>query len=108
MAPAQLSLPGAAARKAVLPMHDHPSLSDLKADKARREHDVLTLLLESTSDWPWSVAEVSRVVGDDVLAFDAIVGLHAAGLVHRSREFVFPTRAAARLHELAARSAERG
>jgi hypothetical protein len=30
----------------------------------------------------------------------ALVSLHAAGLVHRCREFVFPTRAAARFHQL--------
>ena len=33
-------------------------------------------------------------------AEDAIVGLNAAGLVHRIHEFVFPTRPAARFNQL--------
>ncbi len=81
-------------------MHDHPSPSALQADKAQREYTVLALLLEPGASWPWSVKEIAQATGDDVLAFDAIESLHAAGLVHRSREFVFPTRAAARFREI--------
>ena len=57
-------------------------------------------MLDSRSGWPWSVEEVARVLGDEVLAFDAITGLHAAGLVNRSGQLVCPSRAAARFREL--------
>jgi len=81
-------------------MQDHSSLSVLKLEKDRRERDVLESLLESRSGWPLSVKEIALMVGDDVLAVEAVAGLHASGLVHRNEEFVFPTRAAARYHEL--------
>ena len=61
---------------------------------------MLTLLLLSGPPAPWSVQEIAQAIGSELAAEDAIVGLHAAGLVHRIHEFVFPTRPAARFKQL--------
>jgi hypothetical protein len=48
----------------------------------------------------WSVTEVAQAIGNEIDALDALVGLHAAGLIHRCHEFVFVTRPAVRLTRL--------
>jgi hypothetical protein len=72
-------------------------------DLAQVEDDmdkgVLELLLHSPQ-WPWSVEEVGREVGDRLAAEDAVSRLNRAGLAHRHGEFVFPTRAAIRAVQL--------
>jgi hypothetical protein len=65
------------------------------------ERVVLALLLEPGCRAPWSVAELGREIGSEPRAANAVVGLHAAGLVHRLNEFVWASRSAARFHELA-------
>jgi hypothetical protein len=65
------------------------------------ERVVLALLLEPGCRGPWSVAELGREIGSEPLAAEAVVGLHAAGLVQRAHDFVWPSRSAARFHELA-------
>jgi hypothetical protein len=47
-----------------------------------------------------SLWEIAQAIGSEPAAEDAIVGLRAAGLVHRFGEFVFPTRPAARFDQL--------
>lgn len=64
------------------------------------ERVVLALLLSSEGPGLWSVGELAQEVGSEVRAVDAVVGLHAAGLVHRCGEFVFVARAAARFGRL--------
>jgi hypothetical protein len=64
------------------------------------EREVLALLLESGLSGPWSVWELGLQFGSEVAAADAVMRLHAAGLVHLCHEFVWPTRAAARSHQL--------
>jgi hypothetical protein len=81
-------------------MQDQPTRRSPAADMDQVEHVVLSLLLNSEPVGLWSVAEVSRALGSEIATEDAIVGLHAAGLVHRCHEFVFPTRPAVRLGEL--------
>ena len=81
-------------------MQDQPSRRDPAADLDQVEHVVLTLLLLSDPPAPWSVREIGQAVGSEFAAEDAIVGLHASGLVHRFGEFVFPTRPAARFNQL--------
>ena len=65
------------------------------------EREVLALLLESRLPGPWSVWELGLQLGSEVAAADAVMRLHAAGLVHLCHEFVWPTRPAARSHQLA-------
>jgi hypothetical protein len=48
----------------------------------------------------WSHDEIARAIGDPVVAVDAVDALHAAGLLQRVGDFVFPTRAAARYRRL--------
>jgi hypothetical protein len=50
--------------------------------------------------WPWSVQELAREIGNEVDAVDSVGRLVRRGLLHRSGEFVFPTRAARSAHEL--------
>jgi len=77
--------------------------SDTRPSIAEREwasdKTVLELLLNS-QQWPWSVEEVGRELGDRVDAEDAVGRLRGAGLVHRLDGFVFPTRAAIHAVEL--------
>jgi hypothetical protein len=61
---------------------------------------VLALLLDPECRVPWSVAELAREVGCESAAGEAVVGLHAAGLVHRCGGFVWPSRAASRFCQL--------
>ncbi len=82
-------------------MQDQPICKLAGDEPADTERNVLCLLLESPTPGPWSVDELTRELGNDLLAVDAIVGLHAAGLVHRCHELVFPTRAAVRFNEIA-------
>ena len=65
------------------------------------ERAVLALLLECKNPGPWSVGELAREVGGELETTDAVARLHAVGLVHRCHEFVWASRPAARLHELA-------
>lgn len=60
---------------------------------------VLTLLLDGHAGL-WSVDEVAREIGDP-LAGDSLARLYGAGLVHRCGEFVFATRAAVRVAQIA-------
>jgi hypothetical protein len=64
------------------------------------EFVVLALLLDPDSPGPWAVAELAREVGCELSAADAVVRLHAAGLVHLNRELVFASRPAARFGKL--------
>jgi hypothetical protein len=67
----------------------------------RTEKRALTLLLEDRL--PWSLAELTRELGDptdDRDAADAITALASAGLIHRIGEFAFPSHAARRADEL--------
>jgi predicted transcriptional regulator len=61
---------------------------------------VLALLLRPGGPALWSVAELARELGCELATAEAVVRLHAAGLVHRREEFVWPTRAASRFCQL--------
>jgi hypothetical protein len=65
---------------------------------------VLSLLLDPNVHGPWSVLEIGQELGDRVEAEDAVASLHAAGLLHRCHDRVFPTGAAARCMRLADRA----
>ena len=84
-------------------MQDQPTrphaADDLELDQV--EWVVLDMLLADHSPVLWSVRELGVALGSELAAQDAVVALHAAGLVHRFGEFVFPTRPAARFSELA-------
>jgi hypothetical protein len=73
--------------------------SNLSGDE-HREGDALALLLDPRLPWLWSMAELARELGGDLLAADAVTGLYVAGLVHRCGEFVFASRAAVHLSRL--------
>lgn len=64
------------------------------------EFVVLALLLDRECSGPWSVQELAREVGCELLAADAVVRLCAAGLAHRVGEFAWPSRAASRFSQL--------
>jgi predicted transcriptional regulator len=64
-----------------------PAEEDGQTDSA-----VLALLLYSDSQRPWAVEEIEREIGRDT--DDSLARLYGAGLVHRLKRFVWPTRAA--------------
>jgi hypothetical protein len=61
--------------------------------------EVLHLLLSEPS-WPWHLDELSRELGSQHRAVDAVGRLVASGLLHRQGDFVFPTRSARRASAL--------
>ncbi|HLM87249.1 MAG TPA: hypothetical protein VK272_13790 [Solirubrobacteraceae bacterium] len=61
---------------------------------------VLALLLDPDWSGGWSLAELAREVGCEITAAEAVVRLHAAGLVHRVGELVFAARPAVRFCQL--------
>jgi hypothetical protein len=72
-------------------------------DEERAEKGILSLLLASDSQRPWSIAELERERGEHLEhlgTVDAVASLHAAGLIHHCEEFVFATRAAVRMDDL--------
>jgi predicted transcriptional regulator len=81
-------------------MHHEPNPPGDRMAPECIERLVLTLLLGPRSHGPWTAEELGRELGDEVAAVDAVVSLHAAGLVHRCRQLVFPSRSAARCFEL--------
>jgi hypothetical protein len=81
-------------------MPDHRS-RDLGAADDDLERSVLALLLESKHPGPWSVHELARELGGELHTADAVARLHCVGLLHRCDDYAWPTRAAARFHQLA-------
>ena len=82
-------------------MEDKPRPTDTDRDPEGAERVVLSLLLDPNVHGPWSVSEIGQELGDHVDGEDVVASLLAAGLVHRCRDLVFPTRAAARCFRLA-------
>ena len=81
-------------------MQDDPTHEACPLEASRCEAIVMLMLLHAGHRWPWSRAEVARELGDELLATEAVAGLHAAGLVHRCGELVLPSRPAARMQQL--------
>ncbi len=68
---------------------------------------VLYVLLTGGGSGTCSIGELALEVDDRDAAELAVVGLHAAGLVHGLEGFVFATHAAVRFHELQFRTGTR-
>jgi hypothetical protein len=85
-------------------MHDEPTRGRPLRDPDRTHMLVMQALLGGGHPWPWSVRELALELEDqlhdELLVPDAVVALQAAGLIHRIGAFVWPTRAAARMHEI--------
>lgn len=71
----------------------------------QREKTALNLLLAEEHDYPWSVEELVRMIGErlGLDTVDAVRRREAAGLLHRIGEFVFPTLATRRADDLGGR-----
>lgn len=70
------------------------------AEAEDRAHGAILGLLLDDPCAPWSVDELARALKSEVEAVDGVANLHAAGLLHRCGELVFPTRAAIRANEV--------
>lgn len=65
------------------------------------EAGILSLLLDMESGCIWSVEELMRELSAPQLeVLDGLASLEGAGLVHRSGDFVFASRAASRFDRL--------
>jgi hypothetical protein len=65
------------------------------------EAAILSLLLDVESGCIWSVDELVRELSASRMeVLDGVASLRGAGLIHRSGEFVFATRAASRFDRL--------
>jgi hypothetical protein len=73
---------------------------DSTTNEQHSELVVLTLLLDGSGPWLWSLDELARELGEDLRTADAVASLCAAGLVHRCEQFVFATRASRRFSYL--------
>ena len=62
---------------------------------------ILTVLLASDAQRPWSEEEVAREIEDPIAAADGLKRLARGGLVHRLNGFVFASRAAQVAEEIA-------
>jgi hypothetical protein len=80
-------------------IHDEISRTDVNEEE-RVEAAIIGLLLDATVVGPWSVEELTRELGDPLAVGDAVGSLHAVGLIHRSGDLIFPTRAAIRAHRI--------
>jgi hypothetical protein len=77
------------------------SVVDVAEQDDRIDRALLGLLLRSGPHGLWSLEELGREIGDSLYVQDAVNRLHGQGLIHRLGDFVFVTRAAARVEELA-------
>jgi hypothetical protein len=82
-------------------MHEEPNPRRRDGDADVIQRLVMTLLLDPESHGPWTPQELSRELGSEIMALDAVTSLHAAGLVHLCGDLVFPSRPAARCFEIA-------
>ncbi|HEY7831167.1 MAG TPA: hypothetical protein VIC06_11445 [Solirubrobacteraceae bacterium] len=65
-----------------------------------RDSGLLDRMLLDSPSYPWSLGEIARELQSVYRAEDSINRLVAAGLVHSSDGFVWPTRAARRASEI--------
>jgi hypothetical protein len=79
----------------------HETNRPLSEEDLRTQQAVLAMLVAPDARRPWSIAEVEREIGEGETTTDALTHLYAAGLIHRSGEFVFATRAAIHSDRLA-------
>jgi hypothetical protein len=81
-------------------MPDQSNPPCVAAGLDRSERAVLFLLMDPAAPDLWSVTEVGQALGSEVDAIEALLRLHAAGLIHRCHEFVFVTRSTLRITQL--------
>jgi hypothetical protein len=81
-------------------MPDQSNPPGVAAELDRSERAILFLLMDPDAPDLWSVSEVAQALGNEVEALEALVSLHAAGLIHRCHEFVFVTHSTVRLTRL--------
>jgi hypothetical protein len=74
-------------------MHGERISSPAPEQDSQIDRVVMALLLDQYQGL-WRADEIAREIGDDVEVEDSLARLHAAGLVHRLEDFVFPTVAA--------------
>jgi hypothetical protein len=72
-----------------MPEERTPSIAE---EDGQVDHAIFLLLLDRDAQRPWSDQELEREMGCDVR--DNLTRLHAAGLIHRLKGFVWATRAA--------------
>ena len=78
-------------------MHDQPT-PEAPEPMDLADQDLLTTLTDEDRQRPWSLEELAREYGAE--AGESVARLTRAGLVHRSGDFVWATRAAIRAREL--------
>ena len=81
-------------------MPDQNTTHGSQAESDNAEGCILLWLLDPQQQRPWSVDEIIREYGDRTAAADALADLNGVGLVHRSGDFVFATRAAIRFNQI--------
>jgi hypothetical protein len=80
---------------------ENQALNPPRLDSRSLEEAVLDLLVNGENQRPWSEHELALEIGDAIDAADAIAGLRAAGLIHKTSDgFVFAARASIRHSQL--------
>ena len=63
-------------------------------EELQHDREVLDLLMDEDNRWPWTVEELGREYGNEVVVQDALARLQGGGLIHRLENLVFPSRSA--------------
>ena len=79
-------------------MQDQPN--ETVAEQALRTEQTILILLLTKGQNIWSVEELVSEIGRRLDVINSLAALHAAGLIHRCKDFVLPTRAAVRFDEI--------
>ena len=80
---------------------DRRDSSVISEQDRQAEGAILGLLLDFEAGSLWSVEEIVRELSASrIEVVDGLASLQAAGLIHRSGDFVFATRAASRFDRL--------
>ncbi len=79
-------------------MQNQPNAAAIEDDEI--DSSILSLLLGKDGADVWSIHDIGREIDNDLSAQDGVARLRAAGLVHRSGDFVMASRAAWRSYEL--------
>jgi hypothetical protein len=77
------------------------STPDPSENPGQIEQAIHGLLIQPDHQRPLSVREIELEIGSPIAVADSLLRLHSVGLIHRSGEFVWATRAALAADEIA-------